>query len=292
MRAIGRNNIRLCLVEPKYDHNGPNEQSVLKQHLAERHGMTIVHADPRELRIEGDEVYYEDVQIDVAYRDYETRDLVALEREIGRPLDAMRLLFRQNRVVSSMVGDFDHKSCWELMTDESIASRLFTAEERRLFRRHVLWTRIVGDRHTTLPHGKEGNLLDFAHKNRERLVLKPNRGYGGKGVTLGSATEQAEWDQLIDVAAASFSDPETSWVLQSVARLPVHEFPVVGLGGTVFEEPFYAVMGFATTENGLGILCRVSQKQVVNVAQHGGLAVVLTARPPRELKMPPHARSH
>ena len=45
-------------------------------------------------------------------------------------------------------------------------------------------------------------------------------------------------------------------------------------------------MGFASTENGLGILCRVSQKQVVNVAQHGGLAAVLIARPPRELKMP------
>ena len=285
-RAIGRNTFRLCLVEPKYDHNGPNEQSILKEHLSERHGMTIVHADPRELRIEGDEVYYEDVQIDVAYRDYETRDLVALEREIGKPLEAMRLLFRQNRVVSSMVGDFDHKSCWELMTDESIASRLFTAEERRLFRRHVLWTRIVGDRRTTLPHGKEGHLLDFARKNRERLVLKPNRGYGGKGVTLGSAAESAEWNQLIEDAAASFTDPETSWVLQLVARLPVHEFPVVGPGGTVFEEPFYAVMGFATTENGLGILCRVSQKQVVNVAQHGGLAAVLIARPPRELKMP------
>ena len=285
-RAIGRKNFRLCLVEPKYSHDGPNEQSILKQYLSERHNLTIVHADPTELRIEGDEVYYEDVQIDVAYRDYETRDLVALEKEIGKPLEAMRLLFRQNRVVSSMVGDFDHKSCWELMTDETVASRLFTAEERRLFRRHVLWTRIVGDRRTTLPHGKEGQLLDFARKNRERLVLKPNRGYGGKGVHLGSATEPNEWNQLIEEAAACYTDPEKSWVLQSVARLPVHEFPVVGPGGTVFEEPFYAVMGFATTENGLGILCRVSQKQVVNVAQHGGLAVVLTARPPRELKMP------
>jgi carboxypeptidase Taq len=285
-RAIGRKSVHVCLVEPKYSHDGPNEQSFLKQHLSEHHGMTIVHADPRELRVEGDEVYYEDVQIDVAYRDYAILDLVALEREIGKPLDAMRLLFRQNRIVSSMVGDFDHKSCWELMTDESIASRLFTAEERRLFRRHVLWTRIVADRRTVLPHGKEGSLLDFARKNRERLVLKPNRGYGGKGVVLGSSIEQAEWDQLITDAAVTFDDPVKSWVLQSVARLPVHEFPVVGPGGTVFEEPFYSVMGFATTENGLGILCRVSQKQVVNVAQHGGLAVVLTARPPRELKMP------
>lgn len=285
-RAIGRDTCRLCFVEPKYSHDGPNEQSLLKKHLAERHGLTIVHADPTELRVEGDEVYYEDVAIDVAYRDYEIRDLVELEKEIGRPLNAMRLLFRQNRVVSSVVGDFDHKSCWELMTDETIASRLFTPEERRLFRRHVLWTRIVGDRRTMLPHGKEGSLLDYARNNRERLVLKPNRGYGGKGVTLGAATEPAEWDQLLNEAAQFYRHPEKSWVLQSIARLPVHEFPVVGPSGTVFEEPFYAVMGFAATENGLGTMCRVSQKQVVNVAQHGGLAAVLIARPPQDLRMP------
>jgi hypothetical protein len=40
-------------------YDGPNEQSVLKQYLSERHNITIVHADPTELRIEGNEVYCE-----------------------------------------------------------------------------------------------------------------------------------------------------------------------------------------------------------------------------------------
>ena len=102
----------------------------------------------------GDEVFYGDVRIDVAYRDYEIRELIALEGELGQPLDGMRLLFRQNRVVSSIVGDFDHKSGWELLTDPAIAERFFSIEECRLFRRHVLWTRVVGDRRTTLPHGR------------------------------------------------------------------------------------------------------------------------------------------
>jgi carboxypeptidase Taq len=60
----------------------------------------------------------------------------------------------------------------------------------------------------------------------------------------------------------------------------------VGADGRVFAEPFYAVMGFAPTENGLGIMCRVSQKQVVNVAQHGGMAAVLVAHAPQELRVP------
>ncbi|HLF09805.1 MAG TPA: carboxypeptidase M32, partial [Gammaproteobacteria bacterium] len=63
-----------------------------------------------------------------------------------------------------------------------------------------------------------------------------------------------------------------------------YEFPVVDAGGRVHEEPFYAVMGFAPTDGGLGILCRVSQKQVVNVAQHGGLAPVLVGHKPDDLR--------
>ena len=44
----------------------------------------------------------------------------------------MRLLFRQNRMVSSVVGDFDHKSCFELLTDPQLAERFFPTEELRL----------------------------------------------------------------------------------------------------------------------------------------------------------------
>src|ERR1700674_4605235 len=292
-RTIERDSCQLCFVEPKYVHDGPNEQSVLIDFLSRRHDLTIAHADPRELRVKGDEVFYDDVRIDVAYRDYEMRELVALEKESGRQLDGMRLLFRQNRVVSSIVGDFDHKSCFEILTDPVLSEQYFGADDRRLFRRHVLWTRVVADRRTRLPHNKEGDLLEYARRNRELLVLKPNRAYGGTGVMLGAATEQAEWELALQEVVLRSDDPEHSWVVQSATRLPVHEFPVVGPDGRVFGEPFYAVMGFAATENGLGTMCRVSQKQVVNVAQRGGLAAVLEAEAPTELRIPkrPMARS-
>jgi carboxypeptidase Taq len=292
-RTIGRNSCQLCFVEPKYVHDGPNEQSALIDFLSRRHDLTIAHADPRELRVKRDEVFYEDVRIDVVYRDYEMRELVALEKESGRPLDGMRLLFRQNRVVSSIVGDFDHKSCFEILTDPVLSEQYFGADDRRLFRRHVLWTRVVADRRTRLPDNKEGDLLEYARLNRELLVLKPNRAYGGTGVMLGAATQQAEWELALQEAVLCSDDPEHSWVVQSATRLPVHEFPVVGSDGRVFGEPFYVVMGFAATENGLGTMCRVSQKQVVNVAQRGGLAAVLEAEAPTELRIPkrPMARS-
>jgi carboxypeptidase Taq len=285
-RTIGRETCQLCFVEAKYVHDGPNEQAVLSHYLSEKHNLTIAHADPTELRVKDGEVWYEDTRIDVAYRDYEMRELLELERETGKRLDAMRLLFKQNRVVSSIVGDFDHKTGLEVLSDPVFTEKYFTADDRRLFRRHVLWTRLIGDRKTTLPDGREADLLSYARRNRETLIAKPNRAYGGAGVVLGANVTQAEWDRVLDEAAALSADPEKSSVVQKATRLPVHEFPVAGADGRVLSEPFYAVMGFAATENGLGTMVRVSQKQVVNVAQRGGLAALLEAEAPPELSIP------
>jgi len=285
-RAIGRERANLCFVEPKYEEDGPDEQSALSRYLSERHGLSIAHADPRELRVQDGEVFYGDLPIDVAYRDYETKELIAVEREMGKPLDAMRKLFKENRVVSSLAGDFDHKSCFEILTDDALAERYFSADERRLFRRHVLWTRLVGPRKTRLPHNEEGDLLEFARRHREELVLKPNRAYGGTGVVIGAAASQTEWERMLNEAADQYEDPEQSSVVQSATPLPVSDFPVIGADGRISEQPFYVVMGFAPTDNGLGTMCRVSQKQVVNVAQHGGMAAVLIANRPHALSIP------
>jgi hypothetical protein len=280
-QAVGRTGQNICFVEPKYSDQGPDEQEVLAEYYRARHGLTILHADPAELSVQGSEVYYDGVQIDVAYRDYEVRDLCRLEDQ-GINLEGLRLLFRQNRIVSSLAGDFDHKSCWELLTDTQYTEKYFTAEERQIFRRHILWTRVLSDRATSLPDGDSGDLLDFVRSHHDMLVLKPNRSYGGDGVLIGAAVEAAEWQRAIEAALA---DPET-WVVQRLASLPVHEFPVVDVEGGVHIEPFYTVMGFAPTKYGLGIVGRASQKQVVNVAQRGGMCGILIGRPPGRLVGP------
>ena len=51
------------------------------------------------------------------------------------------------------------------------------------------------------------------------------------------------------------------------------------IDGSLHVEPFYLVMGFAATRYGLAILGRASQKQVVNVAQRGGMCVVMIGHP-------------
>jgi hypothetical protein len=278
LEAIGRPGRHVCFVEPKYALSGIDEQTALAEYYLRRHGLKILHADPAELYIQDGEVMYEGSTIDVAYRDYEVRDLIALARDEGVNIEPMRKLFCENRMISSMAGDFDHKSTWEILTEPTLARRHFNADERQVFRRHVAWTRLVYDRRTTLPDGETGDLLKFTRDHQDMLVLKPNRSYGGDRVLLGHLMQPSEWNDAVAKASAA-----GDWVVQRLAAIPVAEFPFLGDDGTVHVEPFYMVMGFAATKYGLAFLGRASQKQVVNVAQRGGMCSVLIGRPPPRL---------
>ena len=272
--ALGRPRRNVGFIEPTHAGSGPDEQAALAAYYHERYGLRVLHADPSELSLHGSEVICQGVPLELAYRDYEVRDLLALERE-GVDIEPMRVLFRQNRVVSSMTGEFDQKSCWEVMTDPDLASEFFYPDERQIFRRHIPWTRLVADRSTLLPDGRRGDLLEFIRHEREMLVLKPNRAYGGTGVAIGPALSQAEWESAIERTQA---DAER-WVVQRLISLPVSEFPVIGPDGAIHVEPFYVVMGFTPSRYGLSVLARASQKQVVNVAQRGGMCSVMVGPP-------------
>ena len=56
--------------------------------------------------------------------------------------------------------------------------------------------------------------------------------------------------------------------------------------GMVHIEPFHVVMGFAPSKYGVSILGRASQKQVVNIAQRGGMCAVMIGHPPSRLRGP------
>jgi hypothetical protein len=271
----------ICFVEPKYAGSGPDEQEALTRYFHDRYQLKVTHADPSELTQSGDEVCYAGDPIDLAYRDYAVADLIDLEKE-GANVRPMRTLFQQNRMISSIAAELDQKSCWEILTDPQFSQRYFSADERQVFRRHILWTRIVSERRTVLPDGSTDQLLDFIRRDRETLVLKPNRAYGGAGVVLGPMLTQEEWEAAVDKAVAD----QERWVAQQLASIPVSVFPVMGPDGKVHFEPFYTVMGFAPSKYGVAILGRASQKQVVNVAQRGGICAVLIGQAPGRLVGP------
>ena len=273
LAAVGRSGGSVCFVEPKYELEGIDEQRRLVDYLRDRHGMRTLHADPTELRMDGDEVTCEGARVDLVYRDYSVLDLVELEAD-GVDVTPMRTLFRQNRVISGIGAELDHKACWEILTDPTLAARHFDESSRACFRRHVLWTRVLRPRSTLLPGGESGDLLDFARRSRETLVLKPSRGYGGDGVTVGQTLDDDSWAAALEAALAD----EELWVVQSLAHIPVLEVPTLAADGGLQPEMYYHVMGYASTADGLAVLARASQRQVVNVAQRGGMAAVMVVR--------------
>ena len=280
MEAIGRTPRRICFVEPKYSGSGPDEQEAVARHFHDHFEVEVCHADPAELELRGEEVCYQGAPIDLAYRDYSVEDLLAFERE-GGDVRPMRALFAQNRMVSSVAAELDQKSCFELLTDPELSARHVPAHERQVCRRHLPWTRLLSERRCRLPDGDTGDLLEHVRREREHLVLKPNRAWGGQGVCVGVAVTQSAWERSIDAALAD----QARWVVQRLVNIPVGEFPVLGADGHVHVEPFFTVMGFAASRDGLSVLARASQKQVVNVANRGGLATLAVGHPPRRVAM-------
>ena len=270
LEASGQPEGQIVLVDPKYALDGPDEPDALAAYYWEYHGLTVLHADVSELRLKGEDVFYGDRRVDLAYRDGSVLDLMDAAAE-GVDVAPMRALLRQNRVVSSITAELDQKACFEVLTDPELAERFLTVEERQVVRRHVLWTRVVSDRRTVSPAGGHVDLLEYARKERESLVLKPNREYGGEGVLVGSTATQSEWEGAIDRALAD----DSRWVVQQGAQVPVKSFHVLDESGQLHVEPFYVVMGFAPSRYGVALVARASQQSVVNVAQRGGMCAVM-----------------
>ena len=108
----------------------------------------------------------------------------------------------QDQVVC-MVNSFNcqmlyNKAIFALISDEENAE-LMDADERAAVRAHIPWTRFVEDR-TTRFQGQEVDLVDFVRRNKDDLVLKPVKEYGGTGVVLGWETEPDKWAEDVEYA--------------------------------------------------------------------------------------------
>lgn len=274
LEALGRPGRRICFIEPRWADSGPEEQELLAEHLHRKFGIEVCHADPAELVLDGDEVLFRGEVVDLGYRDYSVEELQDLARR-GVDVSPVHALLAQNRMVSSIAAEVEQKSMWEVFTDPRLVERHFTPGEREVFRRHVPWTRLLRERKTQLADGSVGDLPAFVRAQRELLVLKPNRGYGGTGVCIGEQETQLAWERGLDRALA---EPD-SWVVQQHVVVPVHGFPVIVPDDGVRLEAFHVVLGIAPTEEGLSVTGRASLDQVVNVARGGGIAVVMIAHP-------------
>ena len=242
-RRSGARGDACALVEPKYELEGIDEQRRLVEYLQDRHGMETVHAYLNELRMKGAEVDDEDARVDLVYRDYSARP-VEIERE-GVDATPMRTLFRENRVISSIGGELDHKASWEILTDPELAGRHFDEASAAAFSATSCGRGSLSERRTTLPGGDTGDLIGYARDSRETLVLSPRAGTEAMACWWADAVRHG-----VGAVLTPRSADEELWVVQALAHIPVLEVPTLSEDGSLRPEMYYHVMGICWTPTG------------------------------------------
>ncbi|MBI2901443.1 MAG: hypothetical protein HYY17_14760 [Planctomycetes bacterium] len=266
---IGRPDPTVAFLEHKRVEHGPFEYQTMERIFRERGGKVVV-ADPVELRRRGGEICFGGTRVDILYRDPTLLELVEMEED-GDDLRAVRFAFRENRVVSSLGGEADQKSLFELFSSAKYRD-LFTPAERAVFRRHVPWTRLLRGTRTEDPAGRDVDLVGFVRTRRERLILKPNRDYGGSGITIGNAVGAAEWDRAIEKGLAA----PGGVVAQERIEFNTDVYPVLE-GGRVRFEDRYIVTGVHAGDDESAFLARMSAEPIVNITRGGAIVGVLVA---------------
>ena len=261
---------RVGIIENRDWTDGITEMPHLVKAL-DRAGMPAILGDPRDLQRNTRGFMLGGYPVDLIYRNMEIRDFADIEAE-GSPMPGLREALRRNLVVSGIAGDFDHKSLWEVLTSRR-TRHVIPPRWREPFRRHILWTRLVRETRTENPAGREVDLIPWIKRNRERLVLKPNRSCGGDRVTLGPCLDDRAWCRITEAAVAD----SNNWVVQSYHEATRKAFPIFRDGRVVTKEHFvcYGVISIGSNSDVFGRAC---VHPVVNVAAGGGLMAVFHER--------------
>ncbi len=263
-RLIGRKALNVVFLENRDYLGGTVELPELARYFLKK-GIKAILADPRDLRLKGGEIYHRDTNIDIIYRDSELQELIDIERK-GHNMAVLKQAFVNNQVISSIAGELDHKSSFEIFTNPEFAG-LFTAGERAVFRKYLPWTRVIKERKTAGIDLREIDLVPYILRNQERLIIKPSRAYGGRGVVIGRLTEKSSWAGYVAKALR----PPGWYVVQEAVDIREETFPVFSADAKIGFEKFYSVSGFVVTPGAIAVLGRFSKDMVVNVARKGGI---------------------
>jgi len=157
-----------------------------------------------------------------------------------------------------------HKKASLAVVSDERQAHLLSVAEREAVAAHVPWTRLVEERHTER-NGESVDLIAFVSDNRERLVLKPNDEYGGKGIVLGWTVDDATWQTAIKTA---LSEPH---IVQERVTVPSELWPAYVDGGLQVTERMLDTAPFLVDGTTMtGVLTRIATDPLLNVTAGGG----------------------
>ncbi|MNS08107.1 Glutathionylspermidine synthase [compost metagenome] len=250
------------------DYEGLSTQpefELCQEYFTEQGYQTLI-ADPRKLRYENGRLLSPDgVAIDVVYRRVLTNEFLDHFADV----QAMWNAYKDGAVcvVNPFRSKLLHKkSIFAIITDERVMPH-FTAEEQEAIKSAVPWTRLVREGKTLRFDGTEIDLLPWMRENQQNLVVKPNDEYGGKGVYIGWAMSDSEWEAAIAEAQ------ESPFVVQWKVKAPKVAFPVWGVAENevVWEPQTIDLDPFVFFGKAHGFLTRLSTNDLCNVTAGGGI---------------------
>jgi uncharacterized circularly permuted ATP-grasp superfamily protein len=168
-----------------------------------------------------------------------------------------------------------HKKASLAVVSDEAQAPLLTPAQREAVQRHVPWTRLVAERHTTV--GEERvDLLPYVAANREQLVLKPNDEYGGKGIVLGWTVTEAEWQGAVRAAL------DVPTIVQRRVTIPDEPWPAWSAGGVQVTDRHLDTAPFLVDGQVVsGCLTRIASDPLLNVTAGGGSNVPTLLVEPR-----------
>jgi glutathionylspermidine synthase len=169
-----------------------------------------------------------------------------------------------------------NKKILALLQDEQF-EHLLGPGEADAIRRTVPWSRILRPGRTTYGDWRF-ELLSFVRDNRERLVLKPATDYGGRGVMLGMETDQETWEAAIDEHAEG-----GEYIVQEYVPIPEEMFPAVEDGHVQMRLKRFNINPYCVGGRYVGMMTRISDQAVINVAAGGGILPSVVGRHKRKL---------
>jgi hypothetical protein len=255
-----------------YDEVPTRTEHHMYREFFEGHGHIAVVCDPRRLTYEGGRLRHEATVIDIVYKRLLVNEL--LER-----IDELQPLVRAVKDRAAiLVNPFKckplhKKAIFAVLTDDELQG-LLNEEERTAIRAHVPWTRRVSEGHATRD-GKTVDLPELIRSERERLVMKPNDEYGGKGVFIGWEMSDTQWEQALATALGS------SYVVQEKVELRRRSFPELGPSGLVFRDLVVDLDPYLFNGEVEGFLTRLSGTSLANVTSGGGQVPSFLVEPVR-----------
>ena len=230
----------------------------------EQSGYPAIICTPQELEFRHNRLSARGQEIDIVYKRLLVNEYAPIIRDYPALLDAYRAgaICMVNSFRSKLI---HKKALFGVLTNPKYAS-LFSETELALIRAHIPWTRIVRDEHTDY-FGREVNLLDFIRADSERLVLKPNDDYGGRGITIGWNVDQRGWDEAINNALA-----DGDYLVQERVPTARETFPALTDDGRIqFAEQLVDLDPLLFNGKVGSAFTRLSSTELANVSSGGGM---------------------